>query len=148
MFALQTVVSQGNSEMALEEHYRRALIATRVSCAESLAPLANRLVYDLRHYRDYEGGGILTVELVAELDGAPNGREKIMRLWEEMTRKGTRGWRALMHILERMNPDVRIELEETAERLREPLLENGYVSAASGEQEGYTCRSLVCQAAK
>lgn len=128
--------------MALEEHYRMALITTRASCAESLAPLANRLIFDLRHYRDHEGGGILSVELVAELDGAPNGKEKIMRLWEEMTRKGTRGWRALMHILEGMNPDVRRTIEETAERLREPL-ENGYVSAASGEQEGYTCRSIL-----
>lgn len=137
-FALQEVSPLEHSDMALEEHCRTALIATRVRCAQVLAPLADRLIFDLRNHRDHEGGGLLTVELVAELDGLPNGREKIMRLWEEMTRKGTRGWRALMYILEKMNPDARRLLEETAEQLRLPL-DSGYVSPSStpGEPKGY-----------
>ena len=104
--------------MALDEHCKSALIATRVSCAEVLAPLAGRLIFDLRTHRDLEGGPILSAELAGELDGVPNGRDKIMRLWEEMTRKGVRGWRVLMRILERVNPNMRMLLEDTAEQIR------------------------------
>lgn len=103
--------------MALDEHFKSALIATRGRCAEVLAPLAGRLIYDLRTYR-VEGGPILSAELAGELDGEPNGRAKIMRLWEEMTRKGVRGWRVLMRTLEGVNPNMRILLEDTAERIR------------------------------
>ena len=104
--------------MALDEHCKSALIATRVSCADVLAPLAGRLIYDLRTHRDLEGGPILSAELAGELDAEPTGRAKIMRLWEEMTRKGVRGWRVLMRILEKVNPNMRMVLEDTAEQIR------------------------------
>lgn len=127
--------------MALEDHYRNALIATRASCAQSLGPLAGRLIYDLRTYNDEEGGPILSVELAGELDGEPTGRDKILRLWEEMTRKGIRGWGALMRILERVNPNVRVYLEDTAERCRMSV-KHGYESASPGEQARCTCWSV------
>ena len=138
LFALYSYSLLEKWDMALEQPYRTALIATRARCAQILAPLADRLIYDLRNYHDREGGGFLTVELVAALDGLPNGREKIMRLWEEMTRKGTRGWRALMCILERMNPDVRRHLEEAAEQARMPS-DSGYASPSNtpGEPKVY-----------
>ena len=119
--------------MALDEHCKSALIATRVRCADILAPLAGRLIYDLRTHRDLEGGPILSAELAGELDGVPNGRDKIMRLWEEMTRKGVRGWRVLMLILERVNPNTRMFLEDTAEQIR---AKDDYGSPLPGEKAG------------
>ena len=119
--------------MALDEHCKSALIATRVSCADVLAPLAGRLIYDLRTHRDLEGGPILSAELAGELDAEPTGRAKIMRLWEEMTRKGVRGWRVLMRILEKVNPNMRMVLEDTAEQIR---ARNDYGSPQPGEQAG------------
>ena len=129
--------------MALEEHHRHALIDTRGVCAQLLAPLADRLICDLRTYRDGEGGPILSAGLAGELDGQPTGREKILRLWEALTRKGSRGWRVLMRVLEGVNPDARRYLEDAAERHRVPV-ENGFGSASPGEQERCACWSVRC----
>ena len=115
---------------ALDQARRNALVGSRRKCGKKLGPLADRVLWDLAHYHDEEGGPVLNQgHELSELRAIPNDEEKIVQLWKLMAKKGVRGWKVLIKVLDLISPETKNILEATYEEsIRK---DGGYFSQAN-----------------